>query len=351
MPTSRQLFREYILRNKLGDIFDPDKAPVEQQAFWNGHKMLAQRYAQAACDAYVGIPLIHFEFINNTEFNARAFKEQGQYFIGVNHSVLPVLSSLFDQFLSHPQILAEVGACELESEDNARSRGVPIDQSRALYAAHLKKMAYDFIVWHELAHITRGHVDFGSERFQANGINESPSHESWQKDHKTIHLREYEADRHAIGTGLNSHLDLVQDAGNKKAPADHVYSSRAAVFFAWSFAANSLWRLFEDAILPGSNLIAEHDYPPMQLRQMVTSTEGVQFFGEDYRKIEPQVATFAVAVTMHAEHAFSLIGRSSPKRWEELSQDTLSNYWNELNAHWLKLEPLFNAYKTRTSIE
>jgi hypothetical protein len=122
------------------------------------------------------LPNIHFDFVVNGRFNAFTFKADGEYFIGFSTGAKYLLGLLFCRMLSDPNLFEFIGDPSEETTDlppltdyatngeHMFRAGIlptrPKNHARWSYASALVHRAFIFLVGHEIAHITRGHVDY-----------------------------------------------------------------------------------------------------------------------------------------------------------------------------------------------
>ncbi len=122
------------------------------------------------------LPPIYFDFVHNGNVNAWAWKEHNQYFIGITSGIFYLLQLIFCRMLSDSRVLTHVGDPGGEASNLPLLSGLiphaqrmceagsvpkpPETEPRWLYSCHLLDQAVLFVLGHELAHITRGHVDY-----------------------------------------------------------------------------------------------------------------------------------------------------------------------------------------------
>ena len=122
------------------------------------------------------LPPIHFDFVYNPAVNAFAFKENDQYFIGVTSGTFVMLQLLLCRMLADSRLLTHAGDPGSEASDLPPLSGFtpdalwvvnagilinrPKTEARWQYSCFLLSQAALFIIGHEIAHITRGHVDY-----------------------------------------------------------------------------------------------------------------------------------------------------------------------------------------------
>src|SRR5258708_1063736 len=147
---------------------------------WNRTYGHIHRYAEhligSARTLIPGLPPIYFDFIYSPKVNAVAFKDEGRYFIGVTTGLRFMAEFVFFRMLSYARMFSNIVTSPVEQTsfsplsdyttdaDEMCRKGVraeqPKDAVRFAYAVDLLTIAMFFVIGHELAHITRGHVDY-----------------------------------------------------------------------------------------------------------------------------------------------------------------------------------------------
>jgi hypothetical protein len=136
----------------------------------------AEALISGAMDNLPKLPHIHFDFIRNSGINAFAFKSDGKYFIGLNYGTVYMLELIFMRMLSDARLFDIIGHPHEEDGNLPPLAGYtpeaykmfqaghraqpPKTQPRHFYAIDLFYAAIRFLIGHEIAHITLGHVDY-----------------------------------------------------------------------------------------------------------------------------------------------------------------------------------------------
>lgn len=131
------------------------------------------------------MPELYFDYADDARVQAYAFYDRVSHvgFVAMFTGVVHLLHDMFYRMLSHPDVLPTIGRAEDETvrqpyaseglwdDYNAllasRGRGggrladvIPRDPGRKRYAEILANHALDFLILHELAHITHGHCEY-----------------------------------------------------------------------------------------------------------------------------------------------------------------------------------------------
>ena len=122
---------------------------------------------------------VHFDFIDCSTFNAIAFKNKNQYFIGINIGTYQLLLNSFNRIMSRPDTHNRIGNVSIEKAKivfplannfldvinyyelhDLDLDGTPTDPARISYATSLTFISLYFLLIHELTHIVHGHIDY-----------------------------------------------------------------------------------------------------------------------------------------------------------------------------------------------
>jgi hypothetical protein len=188
-----------------------------------------------------------------------------------------------------------------------------------------------FFVGHEIAHISRGHVDYWQrERGQ------STYSENSEESVATAMLierqcLELDADRRSVMTSVNSLRDTQSEASFKGLPWSGGASHAGSLFRDWSVAIAIVFRLLGDHRICDTNL--RKAYPPLLSRWRYA--EAIARYGIDrFWPIEEREAALSsiVAGRHDLARAFgTIIGNAVREEPEPPPADHLSmlqNYWN-----------------------
>lgn len=242
-------------------------------------------------------PNILVDFVDNDSFNAFAMKRGETYIIGINWSVLTILSDIFNRIMSHPHLMAEIGNSSLENNldkiddyfldlkqlitnfksgpDDIMMSNIPKDRIRAKYAHHLTVIAMDFIFEHELSHILFGHVDYLEKNHRLTIVKEFISEDKLRKN---IDLQTLEMD--ADSTALARICINVFRTISKEiffeidSELQFLYNDYISTFSTIYFSLTTLYLVFGDSnyqfTVPGYS-----SHPPPTVRHlMIGSTFG-----------------------------------------------------------------------------
>lgn len=301
--TDQELFHRACTEYHLGPRLDIENYPdVPAAPVYASTRTVAQQLIASAHAMFPNLLPIHFDFVRSGSVNAWAFRIDDRYFIGLTAGAISMIHLIFDRMLASPSTFAHIGRPDAEDASlppvawhipdaellfNSGVRPIlPKGRERALYARHLADQALMFLVGHEIAHITRGHVDYLSSisgsAFLAELGWQGPS--EGQLERQTI---ETDADCRSVAARCHSMLGTANSAGDNFPPWATAPLAADAWQFDWAFAVNTLFRLFGDPQFAGSDLTAQ-PYPPLPLRRKMAMETGlnllVNVWGEERRQ-------------------------------------------------------------------
>jgi hypothetical protein len=255
MKTPEQIFDEACLDWPFGSprlSGDRRAAPFFQSRAKRAVELIASARRLYATKSTLGP--VYFDFVDSNQFNAVAAIRDKSGVIGMLSGAALLPFDFFKRLLSHPDVALGVGSPNLEVVGpyhrealvenyqeliDARTREnrpiesfPPICLIRQIFAATVTRIAFDFLLTHELAHIINGHL--GYLLFNSRGLPyrielEPSSSNPAQDDPFTCQTLEMDADSEAACFTLN--VSTIQ-IGN----IDPVYT--------WAFAINGLFYLW-----------------------------------------------------------------------------------------------------------
>ncbi len=250
----------------------------------------ARGFLRTAAVALPAMPRIHFDFVNNWEFNACAFKADGRYFIAIYRGAMATIGVLFDRMFADSRILPFLGDAEKESADlplipaigNDFKRALapvpefprPRDPLRQSIAYKLMDMACDFMTAHEFAHIANGHLDYNASNRGISTIDELSGVDGTSEAEIISQTMEMDADGIACQLSLGSEWRKIVGILPRPAgpPWPEFYRYPGIISLLWSYAVSSIFRIFGDTRLAiGDTTLGSHPSP--WLRSMMVQQE------------------------------------------------------------------------------
>jgi hypothetical protein len=335
----------------LGGRLDIENYPhVPAAPAYDHTREIAHELIKSAKGMFTSLPPIHFDFVKNGAVNALAFRAEERYFIGMTAGAMSMLHLILDRMLANPRTFQYIGR---PAEEDPNLPPVPWDipdaerlfhsgvrpilpkcPSRRLYALHLSDQALQFLIGHEIAHITRGHVDYlasstGSPFLAELGWAGTPEE---RLERQAI---ETDADRRSVFARCHSALGTAYHAGDQFPSWATAPLTAEAWQFDWAFAVNTLFRLFGDARFSGVDLSMQ-PYPPLPLRRKMAMDTAMHLLIEAWsEERRPDVSRVLLSSVENTEAAFAAVGAGpSAGGLEDADAPTAREHISRINECW-----------------
>ncbi|MGB7911131.1 MAG: hypothetical protein WCF59_02795 [Desulfobaccales bacterium] len=316
-----EIFDRFLKSRGLGERFPRSAMPEE---LWKKSYGFITYWAESliasARELVPGLPPIHFDFVHNQNINAAAFKAEGRYFIAFNTGTRYMLELILFRMLSDSGLFDFVPSpagedstlpplkYTIRAEDMYQAGILPVPpktKERRSYATMLLHRAFMFLIGHELAHITFGHVDYVLSKNGSAFIPELGWNLSTQEAILERQAIEAAADMRSVYSAIGS-AQLLHEAPMPDEPT-WIDTRRSVkdLLFDWSFAINATCRIFGDVEVEESDLL-ELSYPPWILRRFMAELyAGVAASGV-WKPPETavEIAKMLRAGSIYAEKAF-----------------------------------------------
>ncbi|MDB5293196.1 MAG: hypothetical protein JWL69_4437 [Phycisphaerales bacterium] len=262
---------------------------------------------------------IHFDWINSGELNALADIRENIGLIACNRGAFHLPLDMFSRIMAdrnvlfrighpvgeaplpltpHPQIAEGISKDYDALLDSRKRAGQgtdsigPIDPLRQAFVRLATCICFDFILTHEAAHISRGHVGLLKNSAGIPFIVETaprPAH----LDMMTWQAIEFDADAQAGGHSL---ANLFQSAKAKEPdswPAEYeaICPNAEAIVFAWNFAIAGLFHLW--GVKVDFNSLESGDHPPTGMRYGMLANATEQVVRIFHPEILPRIGEIA----------------------------------------------------------
>ena len=282
----------------LGGRLDLESLPEEVQLGYKVFLARARDLGRAAQAAIPALPKIHFDLVNSSKVNAVAFTRNGRYHIGITYGTLVTLRVLANVMLADRRNFVSIGHPEeeltLPTTPGFRADSmwifanigthIPNGQLRREFARNLVDQALMFLLGHEIAHITLGHVDYYSQSFgiaEAEPLaNRSSRLFAGKLDRQIIEL---EADRRAAYSRIHSIWTTVDAAKARNLPWQPSLNSVEGLTYLIFCGLHLVFEIFSESNT--RNELEVNGYPSPSLRHGVTWSAALNFLA---RK-EPEI--------------------------------------------------------------
>ncbi|WP_421830354.1 hypothetical protein [Larkinella sp.] len=291
-----------------GGRFDIDTLEIEDQVLFHRFKSNAQNFIDQVKTrpegVIEGMPHVHFDFINNPNFNATAFIHKGKEFIGFNYGLILMVYEIFNRILSSPKIFPDLGNVELEHEheklpvltpnfevvrDQYEEKKYspyvyPVDETRSYYANDLADLALNFLLLHEIAHLRYGHLSYVNHKMGMDFIMEFDGEIERKINPLTNKLLEWNADNWANETEAGIVYECFQRNMFQSDILNKSTGSLDQAIHAWLFTVSVLHRLSAGVRRLGNLGPPEHYPSPLErhLTSIIMSEVGIRMSKPNY---------------------------------------------------------------------
>ena len=176
MATLEEKFEEYTKR--YGGIYKGENEHIGRiKSDFEG-----KVYLYKDSNPNYNIPSIYLGVINYDKFHALAFKQEDKYFIGISIGAIRSLENFFNFLFAQPYFLKDFGNAEVELEQKINLvpqatkfidyfnsydfEITPKSGARKHLAYQTFYKAINYLIMHEFAHITHGHLDYNVQTDQ-----------------------------------------------------------------------------------------------------------------------------------------------------------------------------------------
>ena len=333
------------------------------------HRMIAKKYLYDAKPRQLDFGFLHGDSLNAVAYATKVDETPSFDFIGINHGAPTTLLTTFFNMLARRDIFPQVGDIDLELEEvlpadylssNVIRQGIHINEPqcpvRRVFAEELMNIAFDFLYFHELAHLKNGHLEVWRQNSNAIAIVEVSN----VKDlpcHSLRRTLEAHADRGGVEGALyelhNKHLGLAKY--KDEAPAEY-YQGRLALCesvtsttLSTIFAIYVVFRLFhEDYADPVRQSTEPYPRPDVRFCSILKATLSHHaHFSRSEQHSEGLFEMQIVQTAVNAEIACSAIwgGEVDAKLLIGAALKELPIFEAEFNETWTKIRPSLDKYK------
>lgn len=310
------------------------------------------------------LPEPYVDIINSNETNAYVTKRGDKYFLGITYGAFLMFNDVFYRMIESKNVLTEVGDPEREMNtdkifslrltnmgqlavtEKHSENAEPIDNLRILFGFQLIKMAFEFLVWHELAHIIYGHVDYVHSVLGSFELKEIKREESRnQLDPLVSQTLEMHADRFATQQSI-AILEMLISNPDALTPALRPYfNTWPSVIKMWVFSTYTFFRLFSDHNYAEGIKNAFH--PPPSLRShLIQAVAEAVIRGADNAPSAEDISKIRKEAMLAVEWAFHEISQKGLD-FSHLTfsiQDDAFAHGIFLINNWKNIKPLLQPF-------
>lgn len=318
-----EIFNSYLVERGYGRIL-----PVVRNVAAPTTLELRRRIAEQIL-AQLPEPRPRFFFVQNEKLNAVAVERKGIYFIGVWDTFFYVLRDTFNRMLSLPNLFPNIGdpsreidrgirqpppnnLKDLEYRDRDTWHIRPNDPVRADYAELLTDIAFQYVVFHEAAHVYNGHLGFLASLGLSHGSilevgdlgGSMTSHLPW----RARQMLEIDADAFATRGTFKQAIAMYREGKVLSEPwPTGVFSSGRETIETWATAVYTMFHVMFGTF-PAPYKIEELTHPPAHVRlqwAMSTINRGSRLWSQG--ELDEDVIAVLGSLTLSMEKAYAFI--------------------------------------------
>jgi len=311
------------------------------------------------------LPEPYIDIIDNIEPNAFATKSGSKYFIGITYGAIVIFQDIFYRMYSSKIFLADVGeqVKEVDADekfflrlthmaqfalpDDPPTKSSPINDIRFFLSFQIMKMAFEFLVWHEFAHIIYGHLGFVHSVLGSFEIREMKREKETRKwiDPLISQTLEVKADSYAAIRGMDILEILISNPGMLSPGLRPYFNDWSVALKMWVFATYTFFRLFSNQNIATGMKKASH--PPPSVRSHLVLAVAISAL-DGRNNVPPSRILSKLCVTAAAEieMVFGEISQNVPDFTHLIfsTQDEISEHALFLGKHWNNVMPLLQPF-------
>lgn len=362
-------FDKYLIAK--GGVLDLRIQPSPFRELLTSHKEKVEKYiisARKHKENLKEVPPIYFEHIHNPNLNAfAAIGLKDEYLVGINTGTLIILYDLFHRILSYNNLLTQIGNPnkELYKEPTLRNYYLdanlmivcgdldytdlkflsPKDETRNLYADLLYEIAIDFLIAHEVNHISNGHLFYFKTKYSKRALSENSDNLSEAE----ISIKQvFEMDADTVSGSIIISNQIKRHLKTQTTPEMFLqfYTNIKDVSFNYLYSILTLFRIMAESPFYGNLPINsyEHPFPRVRANYMISNFFGyVNKYFPEFSKQVP--IDYLTEIFLEVERTYITITGNKPditKIQKELKEGV--KFSNELLDKWQLIKPEMNPY-------
>jgi hypothetical protein len=286
------------------------------------------------------IPWIFPAFVQNLSLDSASFCIEKEYYIALYAGGFLVPHDAFSTLLSHPDIFTDIGKASKERfRGEMPWKGVPLDLGynydlsgmiksmlssmtpqdgfRKQYALTLARLSFDFLFYHEMAHILAGHLDLLESDGERAFLRENSEFHFQENSSATRYwdLLEYDADRISASFILRF-LSLGLDL---KAETKQERKKQKDIFLALARSIGALFKL-QSKDLPDMESYRYRSHPHPEVRFLQFFVELGSLAGEISTDLKKIVTSSYTEAQYDLACAWETLGMHDPM-WEKYDKN------------------------------
>lgn len=327
-----------------GGRLHADRFIGDEKMLFEHDRAMFHTIIQNAQKRWPRMPRVHFDFVDNAEFNAVAFIVKNHEFIGMYHGMYAKLLKFFGRIFSDRGLFPEIGNPDKERSglplfglpwgQLGESPFLPRDDTRVRYKQLLFAIARDFTFWHEYGHLANGHLGWLTAKQSCTMLPELSSGIQQVGD-ITMQALEMDADSFAVTQTLSRYLE-TQATQDIPDVWKVFFKTKEQVITTWATAVYSFFCLMGDRRFDVDSLNSSH--PPPAIRQNIALATAATLFLTE--KLEVDYNSICAPILSVEQAIAHITNRKVDLRPLEMTLERMAVAHRErIHARWKTLRP------------
>ncbi|WP_344825277.1 hypothetical protein [Chryseobacterium ginsenosidimutans] len=330
-----------ICFKSAGGLFDPQSKEVKKLVEFSNNTI------EHIKSIYTKMPPIYFNLINNNSLNATAAIFNNNYLIGVNIGTFDIIRDLFLKNLScKSNALFKCTKLSLVNTKNGLEYDHSFDPDSIMFDLNYSKLLSQqttlvgkFVIYHEICHILRGHVDFIKikHNLQIHEVNTIID----TKIINTLQTLEMDADSFATNRCLN---DFFQNQSIDF--RNGIYKDLKTFIYYFSYSIYCFFRIFGFYEL-NISCVKSYSHPPPAIRISMILDNIATILIEKNIKNKDEIIATSMQATRDAENDLSKITYFNNEFFrvqEVYANPELTNYLFQIVNNWKNIKGELEKY-------
>lgn len=358
---SQEIFDEFLSRSNRGTRLNP--SDIVEPAFPNDFLLRARNQIEHYSKTYNDNSKYHIDLTISGKMEAFSFLDKNIGFIAVSFDTILIFRVLFLRILSDPESFPGVGNANLEEplkspyltglpkstkELNVASRS-PKCGMREGFSRILTITSFHFLIAHEIAHLSNGHLAWMNSILQDSFISEVTGNNCSPLSAITQQTLEMDADASAVKQLFTAiytiHMNHAEVTKGMNEESLHVhnaaYGKPENIIYLLIYVSTIFFRIFDEAHW-NKHSLSVSSHPPSPFRNIwVASTLQELIKGNIGADLANKVTEIGAEAYKDAALALGRLTNDKPNidGLRGAISDEYSYYLSSLLKHWGKIRP------------
>ena len=311
---------------------------------------------------YPNVSDINVDIIRNIGLNAVAGKDKEGFYLGINIGSYFLIVDMFNKLMATKSVEVTIGDVSLETDEkkvlnailengtiaydlgNSANLFASKDPIRQDFARYYTTLVINFLIFHELGHIVRGHVGYCANRFNYSTLNEVQNADS-KLDPLMSRTFEMDADSFAVNHAFIIGMNRIANTDTLHFPEALIFKDEATFLSKFIFATYCLFKLFEfEDFNPGT--VQNLSHPPPSVRVSMIVNNIIVLLNHHKIKNIDYITDRMRNSIVEAEKAFSEIRYVKNNTSEVFFSNHVKavSYIKQITENWNNVRPLLEPY-------